>query len=90
MNHKWRDKTILEKTTTIISCVAFCVWFVFELLKNKMQYAELSGCIALCVACLCEAVSFWRVKRSLSYVAIAGIVVMLTVVVLATIYRIQI
>jgi len=84
MNDKWGDKTTLEKVATIISGVALLVWLVLEMLgrKNNAPYTELGGCIALCVICVCEAISFWRVKRSLSYVGIAGVVIMLTALIL--------
>ena len=79
---KWNEKNTLEKVMDIISGVAFCVWLVLGYVENKMPYAELMSYIALCVVCVCEAVSFWNTKRVLSYVAIGGIVLMLTTLVL--------
>ncbi len=79
---KWNEKNTLEKVMDIISGVAFCVWLVLGYVENKMPYAELASYIALCVVCVCEAVSFWNTKRVLSYVAIGGIVLMLTTLVL--------
>ena len=79
---KWNEKNGLEKVMDIISGVAFCVWLVLGYVENKVPYAELISYIALCVVCVCEAVSFWNTKRVLSYVAIGGIVLMLTALVL--------
>ena len=84
MIKKWNEKNTLEKVMDIISGVALCVWVIFEMLAktNKVQYADVVCIIALCVVCICEAVSFWNTKRVFSYVAIGGTVLMLAVVVL--------
>ena len=79
---KWNEKNRLEKSMDIISGSAFCIWVVLTYVENKLPYAELVSCIALCVVCVCEAVSFWNTKRALSYVAIGGIVLMLSALVL--------
>lgn len=81
---KWNEKTALEKIAYIISGIALGVWLVFEALgrSGKIQFADFGGTIALCIVCVCEAISFWNVKRGLSYVAIAGIVCMAAAVVL--------
>ena len=84
MDKKWNEKTTLEKTMDIISAVAFFVWLAFEALDRsyKLPYAEFVSCIAICVVCICEAVSFWNIKRVFSYVAIIGAVLLAVVVVL--------
>ena len=84
MNRKWVDLTTVEKTATIISWIALMVWVVFSFVErtSKMLYAELITCIAIGIVCVCEAILFWKVKRGLSYVAIAGAVFMVVVVVL--------
>ena len=84
MNKKWSEKTTLQKVMDIISGIALCVWLILEMLENtyKMQWIEYANYIAICVICVCEAVSFWNVKRSLSYVAIAGIVFLIAVIVM--------
>lgn len=88
---KWSEKTTLEKSVDIISAVTLCIWLILEALgrANKMKSAGIFSCIAIGVICICEAFSLWNVKRSLSYVAIVGIVIMLAVVVLAAIYKVQ-
>ena len=84
MNKKWSEKTTLQKVVDIISGIALCVWLIFEMLErsNKVKHADFISCIAIIIVCICEAYKFWNVKRSLSYVAIAGAVLMITVVVL--------
>ena len=84
MNEKWSEKTTLEKIATIISGIALCAWLAFEFLERQKAFphAEMAGYIAIGVICLCEAISFWRVKRVLSYVAIAGLVLMASALVL--------
>ena len=84
MDKKWSEKTTFEKTMDIISGIALCVWLIFEALErtNKVKSANLVNCIAIGVICVCEAFSFWNTRRSLSYVAIAGAVCMVAVVIL--------
>ena len=83
MNKKWNEKTTLEKTMDIIAFIAVCVWLVFEILERKsVSYADTGASISIVVVCICEAFSFWNVKRSLSYVAIAGAVLLLTTLIL--------
>ena len=78
----WNEKNKSEKVMDIISGGAFCVWMVLVYVEIKVPNAELISYIALCVICVCEAVSFWNTKRVLSYIAIGGIVLMLTALVL--------
>lgn len=84
MSGKWNEKNKLEKTVTIISAIALCVWLLFEILESKtsLQYANIVNYIAIFVICVCEAISFWKVKRALSYVAIGGAILMIAVMVL--------
>ena len=82
MNRKWNEKNTLEKTVTIISGIALCVWLILGYIENKAPYAETISYIALCVVCVCEAVAFWNTKRVISYIAIGGMILMLTALVL--------
>ena len=86
MNQKWSEKTTLQKVMDIMSGIAFCVYLIFQVLErtNKVASADLITCIAICVVCVCEAVSYWNRKRVFSYVAIAGAI--LLAVVLALLY----
>ena len=84
MNKKWDEKTIPEKIATIVSGIALCVWLVFQVLERttSLWYAEFVNYIAISIICICEAFSFWKVRRSLSYIAIGGLICMLAVIVL--------
>lgn len=84
MNRKWNEKNTLEKTVTIISGIALCVWLLFEVLERKalFQYANIVNYIAIFVICVCEAISFRKVKRALSYVAIGGAILIIAIMVL--------
>ena len=75
MDKKWKDKTTFEKVLDIISFVAAVVWLSFEIVDSKtsLAYANAITYIAVCIICICQAISFWKVKRVLSYVAIAGV-----------------
>ena len=76
--------TAFEKTVNIISWIALAVWVVFSFIEraSQIQYAELITCTAIGIVCVCEAISFWKVKRALSYVAIGGAILMIAIMVL--------
>ena len=84
MNEKWSEKTIFEKVMDIIAGIAFLVYLIFQALESagKVESADLITCIAIGVVCICEAFSYWNRKRIFSYVAIAGAVLLTTVIVL--------
>lgn len=84
MNKKWNEKTTFEKTLDIISGIALFVWLLFEYLErsNNIEYANFIDYIAVSVICVCNAISFWNVKRALSYVAIFGVICMIAVAVM--------
>ena len=81
---KWNEKALYQKVLDIISSIALVVWVIFGVLErnSKMKYAGYVYSAAVLVICVCEAISFWNEKRSLSYVAIAGAVFMTVVTVL--------
>ena len=79
---KWSEKTILEKVADIIAIVALCVWLVTERLEGNSETVGIGSSVAIFVVCICEAISFWNVKRVFSYVAIGGAVLLAAVVVL--------
>ena len=84
MNQKWSEKATFQKVMDIISGIAFLVYLIFQALERagKVESADLITCIAIGVVCVCEAVSFWNTKRVFSYVAIGGLVLMMTALVL--------
>ena len=84
MNQKWSEKTNVQKVADVISCIALCVWVILGILErtNVLGSAEMGKCIAIGVICVCEAISFWNVKRGLSYVAVIGLLCMVAAIVL--------
>ena len=69
----WCEKTTFEKVLEIISAIAFVVWMAFEFLEHKgMESAEMGAGISILVICICQAISYWNVKRAFSYIAIVG------------------
>ena len=87
MNEKWSEKTTFQKVMDIIAGIAFCVYVIFEALEraNKVESADLITCIAIGVVCVCEAFSYWNKKRIFSYIAIAGAVCLIAVIVLLSV-----
>ena len=84
MNQNWREKTAFQKVMDIISVIAFLVYLIFQALERagKVESADLITCIAIDVVCICEAISYWNVKRAFSYIAIAGAILLTAVIVL--------
>ena len=89
MNKKWNEKTTFEKTVTITSGISLFIWLLFEFLESKMTipYANIIDYVAIFVICVCEAISFWNVKRSLSYVGIGGAIFIIVVAILEMLLR---
>ena len=88
MNEKWSDKTTFQKVMDIIAGIAFLVYIIFEALERtkKVESADLFACIAIGVVCICEAFSYWNTKRIFSYVAIAGAICLIGVLVLLNLW----
>ena len=79
---KWNEKNKLEKTMEIIAGIAFLVWVVLTYVESNIPYGETISYIALCITCVCEAITYWNVKRVISYISIGGMVLMLVALVL--------
>ena len=84
MNRKWSEKSTVEKVAEVISWIALVIWIVFEAVDRKIEasWASVGACTAIVVVCAAEAISFWKVKRVFSYIAIGGAVLLATVAVL--------
>ena len=90
MDRKWKEKNALEKTMDIIAGIALCVWLISELLgrNNKVPNTDFITCAAIFVVCVCQAFSYWKVKRAFSYVAIGGAVLLLAVMVVKVVWAV--
>ena len=88
MNEKWSEKTTFQKVMDIIAGIAFLVYVIFQALERagKVESADLITCIAIGVVCICEAFSYWNTKRIFSYVAIAGAICLIGVVLLLSVW----
>ena len=88
MNDKWSEKTTFQKVMDIIAGVAFLIYLIFQALEGagKVESADLITCIAIGVVCICEAFSYWNTKRIFSYIAIAGAVLLIGVLVLISVW----
>ena len=84
MNQKWSEKTTFQKVMDIVAGIAFLVYLIFQALERagKVGSADLITSIAILVVCVCEAFSYWNVKRAFSYIAIAGAIFLTAVLVL--------
>ena len=89
MQKKWAEKTALGKTLTVISWIAMITWIVFWALDKwgSFPHSDIIANFALAFVCLCEIYEFWNVKRVISYVAIAGSVLILTTTILAIVMQ---
>ena len=85
MTKKPDNKTKLEKTANIISCIAFCIWILFEILDKSITI--LVNHISIFAICVSESICMWKKSRIVSFIAIAGAVVMLAVIVYRTVYN---
>ena len=86
MNKKWNEKTTFEKVLDIISGIALCVWVIFAVLErtNGDKWTEIGEYISIGIIGVCQGISFWNVKRVISYIAIGGVVCIVATVVLET------
>ena len=71
----WKTMPISHKIATIISGIAVLVWVIHKV-KPDLFPVDLT-CPAIAVFTACEAVVFWKDKRSWSYILIAGAVISL-------------
>lgn len=76
MNKKWHEKTTLEKLMDIISFITIFVWLIFIAIEYTIGFAgaEIVNRICSGIICACLAVSFWSVKRIVSYISIVAVV----------------
>ena len=70
---KWKNMPLSHKIATIISAIAVLIWLIPkvdpELLPIDPTYP------AIAVFTVCEAVIYWKQRRTFSYLLIAGTVV---------------
>ena len=62
-----------HKIATIISCFAALVWMLYNVKPDLFPMDP--TCPAIAVFTLCEAIVYWKEKRSWAYLLIAGAVI---------------
>ena len=81
---KWSDKSVLEKTSDVISWIAFAAWLLFEMIEKNAGagWTSIASRIAIIVICIFEGISYWNERRVISYVAMGGVLLLVATFVL--------
>lgn len=69
----WKNMPISHKIATIISGLAVVVWLIHKVKPDL--FAVDPTCPAIAVFTVCEAVVYWKKKRTWAYLLIAGAVI---------------
>jgi hypothetical protein len=69
----WKNMPLSHKIATVISCLAVVVWLIDKVNPNLLHVDPTGPAIA--VFTVCEAVVYWKEKRTWSYLLIAGAVI---------------
>jgi glucose-6-phosphate-specific signal transduction histidine kinase len=70
---KWKNMPLAHKISTVIACIAVVAWLIPKLQPNLFPVDLTYPAIA--VFTVCEAVIYWKQKRTWSYLLIAGAVI---------------
>ena len=73
---KWKNMPLLHKIATIISGLAIVVWLIHKVKLTLLPIDPTYPAIALFT--VCEAVVYWKKKRTWAYLLIAGAVISLS------------
>lgn len=69
----WKNMTIAQKIATVIAGLAVVVWLIAKVQPNLMPFDPTYPAIA--VFTICEAVTYWKTKRTWAYLLIAAAVI---------------
>jgi hypothetical protein len=69
----WKNKPRSHKIATVIAGIAVVVWLIPKVQPTLLPFDPTYPAIA--VVTLCEAVVYWKEKRTWSYLLIAGAVI---------------
>ena len=69
----WKNMPISHKIAMIISAIAVLVWVIYKV--KPAPFPIDPTCPAIAVFTVCEAVVYWKSKRTWSYILIAGAVI---------------
>lgn len=69
----WKNMPLAHKISTIIAGLAVVAWLIFKAMPDLLPIDPTYPAIA--VVTVCEAVGYWKEKRTWSYLFIAGAVI---------------
>ena len=69
----WKTMPLSHKIATVISCLAVVVWLACRVEPDLLPFNP--TCPAIAVFTVCEAVVYWKQKRTWAYILIAGAVI---------------
>ena len=69
----WKEMSLTQKIATVIAGLAIVVWVVFQVQPKLLPFDPTNPGIA--VVTICEAVVYWKTKRTWAYLLIAGTVI---------------
>lgn len=81
---KWKNMPLSHKIATVIAAIAVVFWLIPKVDPNLLPIDTTYPAIA--VVTVSEAVVYWKEKRTLSYLLIAGAVISLTCFILEMVF----
>jgi hypothetical protein len=69
----WKDMSLAQKIATIIAGLAVVVWLIPKALPDLLPFDPTYPAIA--VFTVCEAVTYWKTKRTWALLLIGGAVI---------------
>jgi hypothetical protein len=69
----WKNMPLAHKIATVIAGLAVVVWLIAKVQPNLMPFDPTYPAIA--VFTICEAVTYWKTKRTWAYLLIAAAVI---------------
>lgn len=69
----WKNMPLAHKIATVIAGLAVVVWLIAKMQPNLMPFDPTYPAIA--VFTICEAVTYWKTKRTWAYLLIAAAVI---------------
>ena len=81
---KWKNMPLSHKIATVIAAIAVVFWLIPKVDPNLLPFNTTYPAIA--VVTVSEAVVYWKEKRTLAYLLIAGAVISLACFILEIVF----